>query len=126
MSIDNGPLDVVKVGIVLKGTLKKAGFFTELGNSSTVVVSEHLITKDGVSNLRSGHEVHFQQTGLQVTLRRAIVLQCIEKERSALLHKTLFHEDVNNLLQVNKGLLVLNEHLSELEALIRVDTGKVA
>ena len=52
MSVHNSPLDVVDVGVVFKSSLKEAGFFTELGNVGLVIVCEHLVTHDGISNLR--------------------------------------------------------------------------
>ena len=52
MCVDDGPLDVVDVSVVLEGPLKKTSFLAELSNVGLVVVCEHLVTHDGISNLR--------------------------------------------------------------------------
>ena len=55
----HGPLDVVQVGVMLQGTLKEPSLLTQGGDVGPVVVGEHLVTHDGVSHLRRGHQVHF-------------------------------------------------------------------
>jgi len=62
-------------------------------------VSEHLVRKDSIGNLRSIDEVHFEETSLEGTLFRLVVLESIEQEGGSLLNHVLTHEDVNDLKQ---------------------------
>ena len=52
MSVDDGSLDVVQIGVMLQSTLQKTSFLTELSNMSPVVVSEHLIAKNCICHLK--------------------------------------------------------------------------
>ena len=83
--------------VVLEGPLQKSRFFTELSNVGAVVVGEHVIAEDGVGHLRGGQQVHLEQTCLQRSLGRTVVLQSVQQEGSALLHHVLLHEDVHDL-----------------------------
>lgn len=51
MSVDHSPLDVVEVSVVLQCTLQEACLFTELGNVGPIIMSKHLISKNGICNL---------------------------------------------------------------------------
>lgn len=48
-------------------------------------------------NLRGVNEVHLQQTGLQMSLCRSVVLESVQQERGALLNQVAFHEHVDDL-----------------------------
>lgn len=51
VSVDHSPLDVVEVSVVLQCTLQEACLFTELGNVCPIIMSKHLISKNGICNL---------------------------------------------------------------------------
>ena len=51
MRVHHGAFDVIQVSVVFKGPLKKTGLFAKSGHVGAVVVSEHLVAKDRVSNL---------------------------------------------------------------------------
>lgn len=51
VSVDHSPLDVVEVSVVLQCTLQEARLFTELGNVGPIIMSKHLISKNGICNL---------------------------------------------------------------------------
>lgn len=51
MSVDHSPLDVIEVGVVLQSTLQEACLFTELGDVCPIIMSKHLISKNGICNL---------------------------------------------------------------------------
>eukprot|EP00116_Pleurobrachia_bachei_P010630 sb/3470892/ len=51
VGVDDGPLDIEDVGVVLKGPLEKGGLFAQLGNVGPVIVGEHLVTQNSISNL---------------------------------------------------------------------------
>lgn len=44
-------LDVIQVCIVLKCPLQESSLLTKLGDVGTVVVGEHLVAQDSISNL---------------------------------------------------------------------------
>ena len=52
--VHHGPLDVVQVGVVLQRPLQEAGLLAQLGDVGAVVVGEHLVAQDGVSDLGRG------------------------------------------------------------------------
>ena len=52
VGVDDGPLDVVQVGVVLEGALEQSRLFAELSHVGFVVVREHLVAQDGVRDLR--------------------------------------------------------------------------
>ena len=58
---------------------------------------EHLIAEDGVGDLRGVDEVHLEQTGLEMSLLGAVLLESVEKEGGSLLDHVLRHEDVDHL-----------------------------
>ena len=53
LGVNDRPLDVVEVGVVLKGSLQQSGFLAEAGDVRAVVVGEHVVPHDGIRNLRS-------------------------------------------------------------------------
>ena len=108
--MNDSPLDVVEVSVVLQGTLQQAGLLAQGGNVGPVVVAEHLVAHDGVGNLGCGHEVHLEQPRLEGPLARPVVLQGVQQEGCALLDHVGLHEDVNNLVDVCQGLVILNQH----------------
>ena len=50
--VHHGALDVVQVSVVLQSPLQESSFLTQLGNVGTVVVGEHLVAEDSISNLQ--------------------------------------------------------------------------
>jgi hypothetical protein len=77
--------------------LHKACLLTEIGDSRSIVVGEHFISENGVRDLGSVHQVHFQQSGLKTSLLGLILLERIQEEGCRLLNQVLGHEDVDNL-----------------------------
>lgn len=51
VGVDNSTFDIIQVGIVFQRPLQKACLLTQLGNVSTVIVGEHLVAQNGISNL---------------------------------------------------------------------------
>lgn len=78
-------------------SLHQTSPFAEIGDSWPIVMSEHLVTKDRISDLRGIQQVHFEQTGLEVRLFGLVLLQCIEQECCRGLDHVLRHEDVDDL-----------------------------
>ena len=60
-------------------------------------MGEHVITKDGIGNLRGVNQVHLQKSGLEMALFGLVFLESIEQERGRGLNHILRHEDVDNL-----------------------------
>jgi hypothetical protein len=57
--------------------LQQASTLAEVGNARSVVMVEHLVAQDCVSNLRRMHEVHLEQTSLKVGLLRLVIFESI-------------------------------------------------
>ena len=53
--VHHSTLDVVQVCIVLKCPLQESSLLTKLGDVGTVVVGEHLVAQDSISNLHQRH-----------------------------------------------------------------------
>lgn len=51
VSVDHSPLDVVEVTVVLQSPLQQARLLTELSYVRPVVMSEHLVSQDGICDL---------------------------------------------------------------------------
>lgn len=49
-------LDVIQVSVVLECSLQESSFLTQLGNVGTIIVGEHLVAQDCISNLH--HETN--------------------------------------------------------------------
>lgn len=45
-------LDVVQVSVVLQRSLQESSLLTQLGNVGTIVVGEHLVSQNSISNLQ--------------------------------------------------------------------------
>lgn len=87
---------------------------------------KHLIAEDSIGNLRCIHEIHLQQSSLQMSLFRVIVLERLQQEARSLLRHVLTREDVRDPLEVDeRSTLVLVQHSSELSTLFRVLTRDV-
>lgn len=53
MCVHDSTLDIIQVCVVLQSPLKKTSLLTQLGDVSAVIVCEHLVTKDSISNLQA-------------------------------------------------------------------------
>ena len=60
-------------------------------------MSEHLVTKNGVGDLRGMEEVHLEETRLEGALLGLVILEGVKQERSGRLDHVLRHEDVDHL-----------------------------
>jgi hypothetical protein len=63
---------------------------------------KHLVTQNGISDLRSIDQIHLQQPSLKSTLFRLVILERIEEEGSSLLNHVLGHEDIDDSLQIDQ------------------------
>lgn len=80
--VHHSPLDVIQVGVVLQRPLQEPGLLTQLGHVSPVIVGEHLVAQDGISNLQDKAE---GQIHLHTTLENSHLLMRLEeflKEKS--------------------------------------------
>lgn len=78
--------------------LYKTSLFSEVGNSRPIVMREHLVTQNRISDLRSIDQVHLQQPSLKSSLLRLVILERIEEEGSSLLNHVLRHENIDDSL----------------------------
>ena len=62
-----------------------------------IEVGEDLVDKNGIRNLRRVKQVHLEQTSLQVSLLRLVVLERLKEERGRRLDHVLRHEDIDHL-----------------------------
>ncbi len=87
---------------------------------------QDLVDEDGVRDLRSVKQVHFEQTSLQVRLLGLVILERLQEEGRRGLDHVLRHEDVDDPLHVNEGAgLVLDQLRRKLGALLGVDAHDV-
>ena len=106
--------------------LHQTGLLAQVGDSGTIVMGEHLVTKDGVGNLGRVDQVHLKQACLKGALFRLVILQRVQEERCRLLDHVLGHEDVDNPVQVHhRTILIVDELSGELGSLVRVDADEV-
>lgn len=84
--------------------LQEASLFTKVGDTRAIVMREHLVTEDRISDLRRMQQVHFQQACLEVSLFWLVVLQSVEEERRRRLYHILRHEYVNHLERTKSDL----------------------
>lgn len=54
--VHHSTLDVIQVSVVLECSLQESSFLTQLGNVGTIIVGEHLVAQDCISNLH--HETN--------------------------------------------------------------------
>ena len=52
MRVHNGAFDVVQIRVVFERALEQTCLLAQLGNVGSVVVGEHVVAQDGVSDLR--------------------------------------------------------------------------
>ena len=65
MCVYDSPLDVIDVCVVFKSSLEQASFFAELGDVGFVIMCEHLVTHDSISNLK-GEEREREGTSVRI------------------------------------------------------------
>ena len=53
MRVNDGSLDVVEISVVLECALQQTGLLAQLRDMCAVVVREHLVAQDRVSNLHN-------------------------------------------------------------------------
>mmetsp|Transcript_10654 Transcript_10654/g.12937 ORF Transcript_10654/g.12937 Transcript_10654/m.12937 type:complete len:272 (-) Transcript_10654:1137-1952(-) len=89
---------------MLNSTLRQTSSFTKFSNVWAIVMSEHLVLQDSISNLRAATtQVHFEQLSLKITFFRFVRLECFKQESSSLLDAVLRHEELYHLIRVNEG-----------------------
>lgn len=52
MCVHHSTLDVIQICVVLQRPLKESSLLTQLGNVGTIIVGEHLVAQDSISNLQ--------------------------------------------------------------------------
>ena len=77
VGVHNNSLDILQVIIVLQSSLEQAGLLAQFTNAWLVIVAEHLVTQNSISNLWSMQQVNLQKLCLQVAICRRIVLKSI-------------------------------------------------
>ena len=70
---------------------------------------EESVAQQGKVYLRRLHQIHFQESSLQVSLILSIVFQCVEQERCALLNQILLEKHIDDLREISHGFFVLNK-----------------
>ena len=109
-------LDVVHVRVHRQRSLVQAGALAQLRDLRLVVVGEHVGGDDGVSHLRvAARQVDLQHARLQVAVlgQVASLLEHLQEEARALLHKTHRVEGIGDALHVQRLGVGLGEHLRE-------------
>ena len=48
--------------------MQQTSLLAKVGDSGAAIVGEHVITKDGIGNLRRVNQVHLQKSGLEMAL----------------------------------------------------------
>lgn len=121
-NVHDHALDRLRVVIVLQGSLIETGLLTQLCDSRSIVMREHVVTKDSVGDLRSINKIHLKEASLQVALLRLVVLESIEKERGGRLDLALGLEDVDNTFNINQRTsLMVCQLSSKLGGLFGID-----
>lgn len=69
--------DILYFSVVSKRPLEKTSLFAKLSNSLAVIMSEHLIAENSLSNLRSIHEIDLQKPSLKSTFFGLVILEYI-------------------------------------------------
>jgi len=123
--LNNDTLDGSRILVVLQSSCVQTSLLAKGGNTRTIVVGEHLVTKDSIGDLRSVHQVHLDQASLERTILFSVCGQNIETECSSLLDHALRHEDVEDTRSVDEVGVLLGESSSELSTLLRVDSNDV-
>mmetsp|Transcript_8175 Transcript_8175/g.16155 ORF Transcript_8175/g.16155 Transcript_8175/m.16155 type:complete len:272 (+) Transcript_8175:3019-3834(+) len=118
-------LEVVDVGVVLERALHKPGLLAEHGDTRLVVVREHLVCHNSVSNLRRRDQVHLEQARLQRPFLLLVALERVEQKGGGLLQAVVLHEDVGDDAVVERHAVGLHQLLRKLERARRVDTHDV-
>lgn len=60
MRVDDDPLDIRKIAVMLQGAHVEPGLFAELCDAGAVVVRQCSIRHDGIRNLGISHQVDFE------------------------------------------------------------------
>jgi hypothetical protein len=101
--------------------LQQVGFLAKVGDSWTIKVGEHLVAKDGISDLGCVHQVHLKQSGLQMGLLRFVILKGIQQEGSCCRNEILGHENIDDAFDINqRSTLVVNQLGGKFCSLLRI------
>lgn len=71
--------------------LKKACFLAQLGNVSSVIMSEHLVSKNGICNLETAENFSFNEV-----LNRCVIKLLYEEITDGLDRTAIYHRAVND------------------------------
>ena len=82
--------------------LQESCLLTQMSDVCPVIVRQRLVAQNGISHLRSSHEVHLQELGLEGALS-GVVLQDIQQEGRALLYHVQLHKHIHNLPGGERG-----------------------
>ncbi|CAA7627273.1 hypothetical protein MCP1_6110001 [Candidatus Terasakiella magnetica] len=55
MGIYNGTLDIRELCVMLEGSQVQTSLFTQLSNTRAIIMTEHTISKNGISNIWVSH-----------------------------------------------------------------------
>jgi hypothetical protein len=99
----------------------ESSFLAEGGDPSTIVVREHLVSKNGISDLGSIQEIHLKQSSLLSTLIRSVVFQGIKEECSGWLNHILRKEDIDNTIDIHEtATFFIGELICKLRSFLRI------
>lgn len=105
---------------MLESSRQKTSLFTKRGHTSLVVVREHLVSKNSVSDLWRILKVHLEKPRLQMALLGLIVREHIKQEGRCLLDHALCLEDVYCSVNIDQTGVFTSNAGSKLGSLLRV------
>lgn len=118
MSIEDDTFDVFGVLIVFQGSLVQSLLFTKLSDSVSVELIPLVHLENGISYLRSSHQVHFQHSSLPKSVLRSIVFHAVNEEGSHLLDSVELEEDFCNSMNIHVG-IPLKYRFRDIESILR-------
>lgn len=123
MSVQHDSLDILHVGVVLESTSIKTHLLAHLGDLLAVVLGEYVEFENSLSDVWSGHEVDFENFGLEVTLVLSVSFKSFQEESSALLEFVELKEHVNNLINLSLwwSVVSVGNHFSKSNSGLGVD-----
>lgn len=115
VGIQHNSLDILHVGVVLKGSTIESNLFTHLGNLLAVILSENVEFENTFGDIWSTHEVDFEHFSLKVTFILSVSFQGFKEEGSALLELVELEEYIHDLINLSFwwAIVSVGDHLGE-------------
>jgi hypothetical protein len=105
VSVEDDSLDILDVSIVFKSTLQESLLLAQRSDLGSIVLVPDLHLEDGLSNVRSHHQIELKNLGLPGSILGSIVSHAINEESGEFLNSVEREENLCNAMDIDRLVL---------------------